>query len=220
MTKLKIEKLLVTEADQDPNGYHKGNCKLCWARIGDPHKNSCDKQGEYFWKQAVPTCDLRSICRDSDKAYTQVFVIPDRYSHHKFLWIWVGQGFLDRPNREYGTYTLRAYLGRGATDFEHDSAHAFQMELYGVQFRHVMYNHTVLSAFIPSDATLDDFKVPLPGYDPFSVDPYLCKECPGEEHPIVPEGMYVPKGDPTQLDILRGKRVEIHFDYVRGQEGE
>jgi len=217
---LKIEKLLVTEEDTDPDGYrsHRGRCKRCWAKVGDPHKDSCEKQEEYFWQQVVPTCDLRSISRDADKVYTQVFVIPDKYSRHKLLWIWAGQGIMDPPNKDTGIYSLRAYLGRGATDFEHDSAYALKLDLYGVQLKHVMYHTTILSAFIPPDIELDDFRVPLPGYDPFVKDPYICKECPEEEHPIVPEDCYVPKGDATQWKILRGKRVEIHFGYVKKEE--
>jgi len=225
MVAVKVEPLIVAEANgvqlgQEKENYRKEKyreCLRCYAHEGKPHERDCGYQLTHTWSTILPPCDFRSISRDADRVETRIAISLDPYDRTEYEWIVAGQGSLDRYDERTGQHTLRVYLGRGATDFEHDSAYVLQLGLYGVRFKGVSYHRTEVQAFIPPDLRLEDFRVPKAGYDPFLIDPYTCEEghCEKEPHPIVPEGCYVPKGDREQWKLLRGRRVRIVFGPAR-----
>jgi hypothetical protein len=201
-------------------------CMSCYQEVGKQHEQKCRHQLDYAWSKALPKCDFRSISRDADRAFTRVSLMLDRFDPIEYQWIIAGQGQLDRRGNEPGNdrYVLRCYLGRNATDFEHDSAYAFQLTLYGVRFVHTWYGSTTLTAFIPPDLDIEDFRVPKAGYDPFKLEGTEICDDPNfygpdhKPHPIVPEDCYVPKGDPKQLKLVRGRFVKIEFGYVHPED--
>lgn len=216
---MKVERLKVVDdgSIQLREQYGSKSCMRCYQRVGSYHSKDCGYQLEAAWKVWAPLVDLREISRDSDRCEARVYILPGRYGRYVHEWIVTGQASLDRKDDRRNEYTFRAYLGRGATDFEHDSAYAVQLPIYGVTFDRVGYHTTVVSGFVSPDLDLDHFRVPEPGYNPFEhPDTHECEDdrC-GEAHPIVPEGLYVPKGDPEKLKAVRGRRVEIHFGPAR-----
>lgn len=209
-----VQLLTAPRLRRDP-GCQQKVCAGCHAPVGSPHERHCRYHLEHMWQQKLPPVDLRSICRASDRCLTEVYVSIDRYGPHEHKWLVLGEGHLDRYIPERDEYTLRAYLGRDATDFEHDSAYAAQLALQGVSWKNVMYHCAEFTAFIPPDIEPDDFHVPAPGYNPFKWDETKTCDWCGDGHPIVPEGYYVPPGDPNALKLLRGKRVRIAFSTER-----
>lgn len=202
-------------------------CLSCYQREGRPHARECRHQLNHVWGHLLPHCDFRSISRESDRVFTKVHLLLDPYERNEYLWIHAGQGNLDRFDDRTGCHTLRVYLGRGATDFEHDSAYVLQLPIFGVTFKHVWYNSVELIGFIPPDMRRDDFKVPAAGYDPFEhPETEMCDPDPEyhgadhKPHPIVPQGMYVPQGSKEQWQLVRGKRVRIVFGPVRKDESD
>lgn len=189
-------------------------CASCHRPVGSNHERHCRYYLEHVWQQKLPLVDLRPICRDSHRCLTSVSVLVDRHLTVPHKWLLLGQAHLDRRDGSTDECVLRAYLGRHATDFEHDSAYALQLSLYGVAWKTVTYQRAVFRAIIPPDLDLTDFRVPAPGYNPFNLDKTVsCERC-ANGHPIVPEGHYVPHGDPATLDLVRGKRVEITFGFA------
>lgn len=189
-------------------------CASCREPVGRFHERHCRYRLEYVWRSKLPLVDLRSICREPDRCLTTVSVLVDRHMMVPHKWLLLGQGHLDRRDERTDECVLRAYLGNHATDFEHDSAYALQLTLYGVVWKMVTYHRAVFRAIIPPDLDLTDFRVPQPGYDPFSLkDTVGCDTC-ANKHPVVPQGHYVPHGDPATLDIVRGKRVEVMFGFA------
>lgn len=188
-------------------------CMTCFSRVGSYHSDDCRHQLKVEWDEWAPLVDLRGISREPERCLTAVhLLVTPEYRHP---WIFAGQASFDRVSERYDTQLLRVYLGHGATDFEHDSAYALQLPLYGPFFKRVDYHRTVLRAFIPPDLPLCDFNVPEPGYDPFQLDgTHDCKECQNP-HPVVPQGSYVPKGTEDRLSKVRGLRVELSFGPAR-----
>jgi hypothetical protein len=228
---MKVERLKVVDdgsiqlRDVDRYDSKTKECMSCYQALGKFHDPDCRHQLLDTWGKAVPRCDFRSISRDADRAFTRVDVILDRFDRAQYRWIIAGQGNLDRRNRDRNEHTLRVYLGRDATDFEHDSAYVLQLGLYGVHFEQTWYGVTTLTAFIPPDLPIDEFSVPKAGYNPFELEgTEMCEPDPGyhgrdhEPHPIVPEENYLPNGDPEQLKLLRGKRVRVSFGYVHPKD--
>lgn len=224
----KIERLLVVDDGsinlRDGDKWHKEprkECFSCYRPVGEYHAKDCRHQLKAAWNAWAPTVDLRSICRESELCSTTIYLLPNKYGTFRHPWLFAGQASLDPAHERSHERTLRAYLGRGATDFEHDSAYAFKLPLLGVFFERVDYHTTVLTGFLPPDMRADDFRVPAPGYNPFELDgAEMCdgERC-GEKHPMVPEGCYVPRGDPAVLKAVRGRRVMVRIGPRRKEDG-
>lgn len=158
--------------------------------------------------------DLRSVTRYSDQCETTVYLF-DKMGVDSFKWLHFGQANLDSHDRKK-THTLKAYLA-GATDFEHDSAHALQLPLIGLTFEHLFYHRVCFLAWIAPDAGPDpdgrwaDFHVPRPGYDPRKhEDAEECTVCE-TKHIVVPEGFYLPPFDNELYQAVKGRRVEVRI---------
>jgi len=100
------------------------------------------------------------------------------------------------------------------TDFEHDSAHAFNLTLLGVGFEEVTFGLTTVTAVI-SPRSSENFKVPVPGYNPMEhADTKECKyypNCKRNPHLIIPEQFYQPPCNTSLFKIMAGMAVEITF---------
>lgn len=161
-----------------------------------------------------PSMDFRALSRNSDKISTTVILVTD---HERSEWIKLGEIILrERGNNFKGIWSLGAYL-LNATDFEHDSAHLFKMELVGVEFTAVEYGQTRFEGFIRADDE-DAFRVGGPDYNPLKHEKTrqckgtrkdYCKYAEGTSHPIVPEGFYVPPVNAELFNIVRGRRIEV-----------
>lgn len=155
----------------------------------------------------LPT-DLRSITRDSARCVTTVYVTSTdnlpRYAQTQ--WLVFGRAEL---RLDLQPVQLQAFLTRGATDFEHDSAKALVLPLVGVTLDSVTNHVTVLTGIVASRVP-EDFRVPWPGYDPFQealpCEADVCKDAP---HPIVPEDFYVPPSNPFLYKEVEGRYVRI-----------
>lgn len=167
--------------------------------------------------------DLRSITRHSDRCLTVVNVqLVNWDSRTRVEWLVCGQASIQKPsNPDLGQYTLKAYLPAGVTDFEHDSAYAFQLPLIGIELVSVDYSQTTLRAWVDPEGS-EDFRVPRPGYNPMELPgAKTCKlkvhghQCYKNPHKMVPEGYFAgPPPDEELFEAVRGKRVEILFSPV------
>lgn len=158
-----------------------------------------------------PAMDFRALSRNSKKIRTSVVLWSDWTQSE---WIQLGE-IMFRENHDLrGTWLFGAYLSN-STDFEHDAAWLFKMELIGVRFTSCAYGQTSFEGWIKSDDS-GDFRVPPPDYNPLKhkdaskcggTAKEYCKR--GEPHVIVPEGFYVPPENPELFDIVRGRRIEV-----------
>lgn len=171
-----------------------------------------------------PVTDLRGITRYSDRCVTRVAI---RIDWSKTVeWLICGQSDLTRASdtRQDGRWRLTARMGDGTTDFEHDSAYAFQLALIGLQLDSLAVNCHI-SNFVawvdPNDP--DGFRVPRPGYDPSKhPESHRCKDrqCAAngnKDHIILPEGFFVPPFDAELYKLVRGKQVSISIGPVFGE---
>lgn len=156
-----------------------------------------------------PLIDLTAISRS--KRVTTGVKIFDGYDG--FPWLKFGEFDLTYvENKKF--HRLDARMGRGATDFEHDSAHVVILSIIGLELDLITYGFTTLVGWIDPSESLNeerfhDFHVPPPGYDPTKLPgASTCKRCK-PHHPIVPEGYFVPKFDPDLYRLVAGKRIEI-----------
>lgn len=162
--------------------------------------------------------DLRLITRASDQVRTLV-ILEDRYRENTMKWLEFGECRLRRSDSsEFVEYALHAFLPRGVTDFEHDSACAVSLPLIGLEFRGIEYHQATFTAFISLDAgePFAGFHVPRPGYNPMEhEDAEMCdsKHC-NEPHIIVPEDFYVPSFDSELYAAVRGRGVRIYIGPV------
>lgn len=164
--------------------------------------------------------DLRHLCRDSDKAYCLVMLEDDDGNWKT----WLRLGVVTLTERPGNAWSLDARMGRGATDFEHDSAYVCCLPLIGVAFSAV-YNHMVcLDAWINpehedsrSRILNPAFAVPLADYNP--LEHPATKMCNSKRcetsHPIVSGDMYMPPFVGKLFLAVRGKRVRIRIGTVR-----
>src|SRR5512135_114933 len=165
----------------------------------------------------VETIDVIKLCRNPKRAFCSVWLYPDWDRRNKIEWIRLGEASL-RPSRDNadGRWTLDARMAGGVTDFEHDTAYVIKLPLIGVGFDGLAIHYTRIHLIGWVDPNeLEDFRVPPPGYDPVK-DPgtYSCKDkrCLEEHpkgHPIIPEGMWLPKPNEELFRRVAGKRVEI-----------
>jgi hypothetical protein len=146
----------------------------------------------------------------------------DRASEVK--WIVCGEVQIrERGNRRDLSYwSLNAYLIDGATDFEHSSAYAVCLPLVALQFDGTEYHETLLHAMV-DPGRLDDFHVPLPGYNPLEHPrTEKCPDCTKKKgctpHLIVPEGFYVPPREPKLFELVKGRIVSISIGPTREEE--
>lgn len=162
----------------------------------------------------VERTDIREITRYPDLCRTTVRLFPSWDDREAIDWLIAGQGEL-RHHEKRGTWELLMRLTEGVTDFEHDSAYAFQLPLIGLTFDSLYYHQTTFVAWVdPND--FENFRVPRPGYNPMKLPGAYCckdKDCRREDpkgHMIVPEDNYAgPMPDRELFQAVRGKRVEI-----------
>lgn len=158
----------------------------------------------------VKLTDLTAITRRADRCLTIVHIQIDWQMRIEWLKFGEAQIRLDDKAR---TAELMAYLNGGATDFEHDSAYALSLPLIGLSWSSLHYHRATFTAWIPPDEC-SNFRVPRPGYDPFSLrGTTACKRC-DTHHPIVPEGHYTPPLDRELYKLVAGKAVEINIGPV------
>ena len=165
------------------------------------------KKSDIILRHPIELLDLRSITRDSNKCRTSVILQWDWQTRIE----WIICGMVDFREDKTKRWTLQAYLNKGATDFEHDSAHALGLPLIGLTFDRLYYSRSAFTAWIDPNDDSDSFRVPLPGYNPAKLKNTIkCndKHC-DEKHIIVPEGYYYPPHDAKLYDLVKGKKVEI-----------
>jgi len=170
----------------------------------------------------LQTTDLRSITRRSDTCVTTV-CLRRSYKDRDFKWLVLGEAHLTSRDGGNKGWNLKAYLTSGVTDFEHDSAHALDLPLIGVQLDSVYYHSTHITGYIDPEMDSSSFRVPLPGYNPMKhEDAIECNDdrCEKDPHIIVPEGLYTPPFNRGLFDAVRGKRVEIHIGPVTPKEDQ
>lgn len=157
----------------------------------------------------LKTIDLRRISRNPRKCLTTVGLRIDWTT--QLIWLRFGEAEI-QYNDQTNVWTLGAYMGFGATDFEHDSAHILKLPLVGLKLEMVIGHMSILTAFIHGDG--EQFHVPPNSkYNPMKLpEACICKEkrC-GKPHPIVPEGFYVPPYNRELHRRVMGKRVEIRM---------
>jgi hypothetical protein len=168
-------------------------------------------------KKAVVTepsiyTDLRGITREADKVVTEVTLDIGK----RTPWLVFGQANL-RPVEHGRVWFLESYLKDDATDGEHDSAYALRLPLIGVTLDGIYYHTTRIEAWV-YPGNFHDFRVPLPGYDPFKLEGSgTCKRCE-PHHLMVPEGFYVPPFDQKLFEFARGLRVDISIGDVMPED--
>lgn len=187
-------------------------CHDCSAEVGAAHKKSCNKYHAAWMEYTIPRTDLRSITRSSDKIVT-VIELVDRYDRRRHTWILCGSVNLRTNDRRPGDVELTCYLTAGVTDFEHDSAYAFQLPLIGWTFDSIYYSAVSFTAWVhPEIDRMLGFRVPGPGYNPMEDDDiYECKDgsCAEDPHLMVPEGLYIAPHNPELYEKVKGKKVRI-----------
>ena len=165
----------------------------------------------------VELVDLRGITRHTDKVVTSVYITESPWSSTRCHWLCCGEPKI-RIDRTSGLdtvkrYTLSAYLSGGATDCEHDSAHAFSLPLLALEFDGLELGRVFFGAIVdPTDP--DDFRVPDPGYNPMEhPDAEMCTTgpCAKDPHIIVPEHLYLPPINRKLFRKVAGKQVQITF---------
>lgn len=164
--------------------------------------------------------DMRSVTRNAERFRTEVSVNlgwnderEPRAGPEWIKWLVLGECSLrkNEGQESHESWRLQAYYDRGATDAEHDSALALVLPLIGVTFGSVFNHRVQVYAYVqPAVSGLfrPDFHVPLPGFDPFNGDVYLCKTC-DEAHPIVD---YIPvKYNAELYSYVAGRPVRIYI---------
>lgn len=162
---------------------------------------------KYIAPVSPPKLDFIKLCRDSESWRTLITVYLD---YERFEWMRLGQIRLQKrsDHAHAEIWDMFAYL-QNATDFEHDSALVFKMELVGVAFDGFDYGRTRFSGWIKGDP--DSFRVPNQDYNPLEhpkATRCKMKEC-ANPHLIVPEGCYIPLPNPEMLSLVVGRRVEV-----------
>jgi len=164
----------------------------------------------------IELTDLTKICRESGKLLTTVSLCLGEYWDRSkdMKWLLLGETQLrkfERPgNPPY--WWLAAYLGEGATDYEHDSAYALRLPLIALEFQRVEYHCAEFYAVVHPNQP-SDFYVPWPGYNPLK-GAEVCTECKGDDaHKIVSE--YVPAHDAGLYKQVAGKLVLISIGPAR-----
>jgi hypothetical protein len=162
-----------------------------------------DDDNRHGLAACVQRTDLRPYMRDADTCVCLVS-ISEHPKQDGFLWLVLGQVSL-RPTGS--GHDLKGYLGRGATDFEEDSAYAISLPLIGVSMTSLDYHTTEIQAWIdPSRGRSlgPNFHVPRAGYNFWEegVD-RICKE----GHPIMKR--FTPEFDVDLWNAVRARRVTI-----------
>lgn len=194
----------------------------CSALVGAPHAKRCHRYTAAWMEHIIPHTDLRSITRGADTTRTTIEII-DRYGSGRHLWITCGQVNLRKYDNR-AEVDLTCYLTEGVTDFEHDSAYAFVLELIGWTFDSMRYSAVTFNAWIPAElGGFNDFRVPGPGYNPMERDDvHLCDDghCKEDPHIMVDEGFYIAPANPELFERVKGKRVRVTMRPVYEHERE
>jgi len=158
--------------------------------------------------------DLTAITRNADRQRT-VVILEDPHRDNRMKWLEFGECRLRRiEGREHAEYELHAFLMRGVTDGEHDSACAVNLPLIGVEFRGIEYQQATITAFVSLEGgePYPNFRVPRPGYNPMEQEdaaPCDSKHCKDDPHIIVSDRFYMPDFDPELYAAVAGRRVRI-----------
>jgi len=160
-------------------------------------------------QQGIVETDLTSITRSADKVKTVVYLC-DEFGHRELKWLVFGECCLlpARENQRPTRWLLQAYLGHGATDWEHDSAYALRVPLTALDMQMVMGSNVMLGAVIDG-RNPDDFRVPPPDYNPIAAGEVCDSDSCERKHIIVPEGCYLPAPNLKLLPEVMGRQVEI-----------
>lgn len=150
--------------------------------------------------------DLRNITYFPERSQTNVVVQMDE--EQTVDWLLFGEATL-RTIRTDGVvvWRLEGLMG-GTTDPHHDSAYALRLPLVALEFSFI-HAHCALFHAMVSPLDPEEFRVPLPGYNPRKgPDVITCQRCENR-HLIVPEGFYVPSFNQKLYDLVVGKKVSI-----------
>jgi hypothetical protein len=215
--------LVMNTYDFGENYEKKVCCRHCNKAVGEPHGRDCAFTRRAAWHFRVPPTDLRDITRHAELSNALIQVGYESYSVHH-TWLRCGLLNVNTNERMPGQVELRSYLGRGATDFEHDSAYAFCFKVIGWQFVSIdRYSIVEFTGWIVPRGEAEDFRVPNPGYNPFEgqyqgadgrgEDIYMCSgeqgECKwadGKEHAVVD---YLPPANPELYEKLKGLPIRV-----------
>jgi hypothetical protein len=164
----------------------------------------------------IEELDFREISRGSRTHYTDVYLrVPfhcqEKVGATSVRWLRLGKVDLRRDTTVRGPqqFELRAYLAKGATDFEHDSASVVRLSLLAVEISIISDGVLRINACIDPQA-VDRFFVPNPEYNPLEhPDTIICDSEYCDGHPIVPENFYIPDPNPELFKKVRGCAVEI-----------
>lgn len=161
---------------------------------------------------ALRLLDFTRISRGANTTTTSLYV--EQRDQNRCEWLRVGQVEMHKRDRNT-IWTLSSYL-LDATDFEHDSAYLFRLNLIGVGLHPLGLGNGVtrISAWLEPDH--EEFHVPDEHYDPLKLpETQTCPSCKGgegeEPHLMVPPGFYIPKPNPVlhaELFAL-GARITI-----------
>jgi hypothetical protein len=174
-----------------------------------------------------PETDLRGITRRPETCRTVIYLC-DYLGHAKWRWIILGEVEFRSHDRNGQRHYISAYMSGGATDFEHDSAVAFQLPVLGLKFEGLWHHTAHFSAIVDplhdeqgdevDDMTNGEFRVPGPGYDPTKLPgATTCDYGQCQPHPIVPEGHYLPPHDRKLHEAVAGRYIEIHVGVARDE---
>jgi len=158
-------------------------------------------------QQGIVETDLTGITVDSDVVRTTVWLC-DEFGHRELKWLSFGAAEirLARESLRPARWWLQAYLGQGATDWEHDNALAVRLPLLGLELQMVRWSNVFLGALIDGRDPAE-FRVPGPGYNPIAEGKICDSEHCGRRHPVVEN--YLPPENPGLLQEVVGRQVEI-----------
>ncbi len=163
-------------------------------------------------EQAIQLTDLRNITRKSDRVWTRVTVLGGK----EIPWLLFGEARIRHFDDD--KWQLAARLPVGVTDFEHDSGYAFGMGLIGLQYKGTQSGLTTVTAYV-DPSNLEDFRVPLPGYNPMTEpEAKTCQTCPNH-HIIVGESRWAgPPSNRQLFKVVAGRKLEILMGLVQIEE--